>query len=97
MKKKQPIKKPAAPGEAYPIRKDVPLPQYTKGPRAAPRYPLAQMKRGDSFVVPSDEKVTIRAAIKMHNRALRAGKSGLLFQTRTLEDGRIGVWLEKKD
>lgn len=74
----------------YKIEKDVPIPAFRK----ISRYPLRDLKVGDSFVVPISEVKMIRSAI---NRVHRTTKKTLHFITRTVNGrGRAGkqirVW-----
>jgi len=62
-----------------PIDSNVPLPT---------RYPFAQMKVGDSFLVPSD---VTREAVAV--AASRYGKAhNMRFSTRKLKDGSFRCW-----
>ena len=71
----------------YKIEKDVPIPTFRK----ISRYPLRDLKVGDSFVVPVNEAKVIRSAI---NRVHRTTKKTFHFITRTVNGrGRAGKQL----
>ena len=74
----------------YKIEKNVPMPTSCR----LSRYPLRDLKVGDSFAVPISEVKMIRSAI---NRTHRVTKKALHFVTRTVHGrGRAGrqlrVW-----
>ena len=72
---------------SYKIEKNVPLPVFRK----ISRYPLRDLKVGDSFVVPVSEAKVIRSAI---NRVHRTTKKTFHFITRTVNGrGRAGKQL----
>ena len=71
----------------YKIEKNVPVPTFRK----ISRYPLRDLKVGDSFVVPVSEAKVIRSAI---NRVHRTTKKTFHFITRTVNGrGRAGKQL----
>lgn len=52
------------------------------------RYPFAQMKPGDSFVIPNEiARNTVSVAAMRYGRA-----HGCRFTTRTMPDGTIRCW-----
>ena len=72
---------------SYKIEKNVPVPTFRK----ISRYPLRDLKVGDSFVVPVSEAKVIRSAI---NRVHRTTKKTFHFITRTVNGrGRAGKQL----
>jgi hypothetical protein len=78
----------------YKIVPNVPLPRdvssggaHRSGGRK-PKYPLADMQIGDSFVVNDGETFSVRACIQ----TFRANNRGREFVTRRLGDGKTRVW-----
>lgn len=70
------------------IDKKVPLPQ----PRSSSkRYPLADMKVGDSFWVPAEEVNSARSAASQHG-----ARNNKKFTTRAEDDG-LRVWRVSND
>jgi hypothetical protein len=63
----------------YKIEKDVPIPGPSK-------YPLSQMKVGDSFLAPKDEYAGLRSAVQKAQR-----EYNVRFVTRQ-DDDKIRVW-----
>ena len=63
----------------YKIENNIPIP----GPS---RYPLPQMKVGDSFVAPKDEYAALRSAIQKAQR-----EYNVRYVTRQ-DNGNIRVW-----
>lgn len=63
----------------YKIEKDIPIPGPSK-------YPLSQLKVGDSFLAPKDEYAGLRSAIQKAQR-----EYNVHFVTRR-EDDSIRVW-----
>lgn len=101
VKKKKAInnKKPAAKKSAadYPIIKGLAIPKMNQGPaKQESNYPFKMMVKGDAFFAPMKERQRVREHMKDFNRKLIEDKSALRFQTRTLKDGTIGVWLLPK-
>jgi len=55
----------------YKIEKNIPMPQESKGFGQYPKYPFADMKKGDSFAVPVDPESTLQY-IRTQNRVSAA-------------------------
>jgi hypothetical protein len=66
----------------YKIEKNIPLPGPSK-------YPLMEMKVGESFIVPKDDFQGVRGAIQKVQKAYK-----MRFTTRR-EDSSIRVWRSK--
>lgn len=78
----------------YKIVPNVPLPQDSSrynAPRSRgrkPKYPLADMQIGDSFVVNDAETLSVRGCIQ----DFRSNNRGREFATRRLGDGTTRIW-----
>lgn len=48
------------------ITKSVPVPKSTRGRK--PKYPFANMRKGESFEVPSDDVKRVQSAASHHGR-----------------------------
>jgi len=72
----------------YAVQKNVPLPQSSK------KYPIDQMKVGDSFVVPCDSaciaKVRNLVCSNLQYWKQKKGKKGIKFATRQTEN-KLGI------
>ena len=80
-------------GTAFKIEHGIPVPDYA--PRGATTFPFAEMKVGDSFLVPAGTKRpngkdwTVTSIT--HSWRWTANKKGMKFSARTLPDG-VRVW-----
>lgn len=75
----------------YKIDKNVPLP--SSGNKRNSKYPWAQMKVGDSFVVPWDKYVAVQAHMSYTNRRYKGERH---FICRKAGDGKTyRVWRDK--
>lgn len=76
----------------YKLEDNVPYQAWNpnQNAKSKPKYPLAQMKVNQSFVVPENEILGVRSAIQYHQTMVSTKKK---FATRTINGGKsLRVW-----
>lgn len=72
----------------YKVERNIPIPQKTGAGRKS-KYPIALLKPGESFKVPTDKRQSVRAGISAHKK-----RHGGKFVTRTVNGG-FRIWRVK--
>lgn len=70
----------------YEIEADVEYPHSSEGKRS--KYPLAEMKVGDSFAFPRNQIVAVRSVIALHQRS----NPGVKFSALTANRDKGRCW-----